>query len=239
MRVQRAILTRVTCTATLVVVGLAGGVTTQDSNGIEDLPANEIMEKAADATKSADSLRLKGTTTSGPDEVLVDLALNEDGDCKGTIGPRENVTAEIIKVGDAAYLKGDETFWKEMESGSDEVDLLADQWLKVSAQSEGFEDLAELCDADRLLQDIPDHPDPGLTKGKIHDVNDQPAIPVVRKDDGVTSTVDVATEGEPYILRLSRTGGDEPADLVMSDYNKPVNAEAPPAEDVLDIEDLQ
>ncbi|MEV0640049.1 hypothetical protein AB0I77_34935 [Streptomyces sp. NPDC050619] len=239
MKVQRAILTPVAYTAALAVVGLAGGVTTQDSNGIEDLPASRIAEKAFDATKSADSFRLKGGTTSGPDEIQMDLALNQQGDCKGTIGPRENVTAEIIKVADVAYLKGDESFWKEVDAGSDRVALLADQWLKVSAQSEGFDDLAEVCDADQLLKGVPDHAAPGLTKGKIHDVSDQSAIPVVRKDGGVTTRMDVATEGEPYILSLNQTGGDEPMDLVMSDYNEPVNAEAPPADDVLDVEDLE
>ncbi|MDN0200576.1 hypothetical protein [Streptomyces sp. S.PNR 29] len=226
-----------TCTATLAVVGLAGSVTAQASNGIEDLPPNEIVEKAADVTKRADSLRLKGRTTSGPDEAWIDLALNEQGECKGTIGPRENVSAEIIKVGDAAYAKGDETFWKELDVGSADVNLLADHWLKLSAQSEGFDELAELCDADHLLKGIPDHAAPGLTKGKIHDVDDQPAIPVVRKDGGVTTRMDVATEGEPYILSLSETGGDDPVDLVMSDYNKPVNAKPPPAEEVLEIEE--
>ncbi|MFF5977213.1 hypothetical protein ACFY78_00020 [Streptomyces olindensis] len=225
--------------AAAVVVGLVGGVVVQEPNGIEDLPANEIVEKAVDATKSAESLRLKGVATSGADEVRMDLAVSKQGDCKGTISPRENVTAEIIKVGDVAYLKGDEAFWKDRDVDAGEAaDLLADQWLKLPAGQEGFGELAEICDADNLLKDVPDPSGPGLTKGKVHDVEGRPAVPVSGKDGDVTGRMDVATEGEPYILRISETGGDEPVDVLMTDYNKPVDAEAPHPDDALELGDL-
>ncbi|CAL9296786.1 hypothetical protein [Streptomyces sp. SudanB52_2052] len=230
----------VACAAALAAVGLVGGVVAQDPNGVEDLPPNEIVEKAVDATKSADSLRLKGVATSGPDEVRMDLAVSKKGDCKGTISPREGITAEIIKVGDAAYLKGDEAFWKDREVDAGEAaSLLADQWLKLPAGQEGFGELAEVCDADNLLKDVPDPAGEGLTKGKVHEVDGRPAVPVSGKDGDVTGRMEVATEGEPYILRISETGGDEPVDVRMTDHNKPVDAKAPHPDDVLELGDLE
>ncbi|MFC8761028.1 hypothetical protein ACFUAG_09975 [Streptomyces sp. NPDC057193] len=43
---------------------------------------------------------------------------------------------------------------------------------------------------------------------------------------------------KPYVLRVVETGGKEPGTLTLSDFDKPVTAAAPPADQVVDMEQL-
>ncbi|WP_455357336.1 hypothetical protein [Streptomyces sp. SYSU K217416] len=253
MMVKRRLLVgraAVACTAVLAVAGLTGGRTQQDPNGVEDLPAAEIAEKGVDATKGADSLRIKGGIRSDEDgtrtDTRVDLALNKKGDCEGTVGI-DGATAEIVKSGKATYLKGDSAFWKEaaaQDDGSDGAagdmlaELLKGRWLKVPAGAEGTGDLAEVCDLDSLLKNMDADDTDGVTKGKAAEVDGKPAITLTEKEDGGTTTVYVATEDEPYILKVTKAGGDEPGEMTLTDYNKPVKPKAPPADEVVDLDEL-
>lgn len=235
---RRRTLALVPCAATLGITSFAG-TTTQDPDDIEDLPPTKIAERAFDATKGVDSLRIKGKVTSGPDQIRLDLALNSQGDCTGTIGVDE-ATARLIRAEGITYLKGDEAFWKAVDAGSNVTNLLADQWLKAPDQVKGADELTGVCDLDNLLKVIPSRAAaPGLTKGEVHEINGKSAIPVTRKDGNVTHRMDVATEGKPYILKITTTGSAKPETLTLSEFNKPVKAKAPPAEDVIDLEDLE
>ncbi|MDO0939158.1 hypothetical protein QQY66_48450 [Streptomyces sp. DG2A-72] len=49
----------------------------------------------------------------------------------------------------------------------------------------------------------------------------QNAITLTKEEDGATTNTYVATEDEPYILRVVTKGGDEPGDLTLADYDKP------------------
>ncbi|GGW86655.1 hypothetical protein AB0E64_39255 [Streptomyces caelestis] len=66
------------------------------------------------------------------------------------------------------------------------------------------------------------------------EVDGQQAITLTREQAGVTDRWHVATEGQPYILKSSRSGGALPGETTL-DYNKPVDAKAPPAADVVDV----
>jgi hypothetical protein len=213
-------------------ISFAEGMTMQDPNNVEDLPAAEIIERALDATRGADSLRIRGEGTSGV-QLRLDLAMNAQGDCTGTIGLGGG-TANVIRADDVSYLQADEDYWKAADVDSDTATQYADQWLKLSAEIEEAEGLAELCNWDSLLGYVPSGS--GMTKGKVHRINGMSAVPVTKKDGAVTVKVEVATEGEPYILQLTETGSDEPGDLAFKDYNKPVNVKVPDAEDVIDLE---
>lgn len=237
MTVWPRILALFACAATLGVSSFAGTMTGQDPNGIEDLPAEEIALEAHDATEVV-QLRAKGKMTFWSEQLRMDLALNPQGDCAGTIGQGGN-TAELIRADDASYVKGDADFWKAADVDSDMVNQFADQWVKISDQLEGAEDLAELCALDSLLEPVVLSDlilgGPGVTKGEVHKVDGKLAIPVTAKDGDVTVRIEVATEGEPYILKLTESGSDEPRDVAFSEFNKPVKVKAPDAEDVIDL----
>ncbi|MGN9758127.1 hypothetical protein [Streptomyces sp. SD31] len=71
------------------------------------------------------------------------------------------------------------------------------------------------------------------------EVDGKPTITLTKEEDGATTNTYVATEDEPYILRVVTKGGGEPGDLTLTDYDKPVSATAPSSEDVVAVEELE
>jgi hypothetical protein len=235
--------TAAACTTMLAVAGLTAVNSQQDPNNIEDLPPQEIAEEAIDATKGADSLRIKGSGRSDQDKIRIDLAVDKQGECTGTLGI-DGGTLRLIKIEDIIYVNGDDAFWTRTaeEEGVDAqelINLIDGRWLKVPPGADGAGDAAELCDIDALVQEFETYASDGGSKGGETEVDGQPAITLTREEDGATTITYVATEDEPYILRVVTQGGDEPGDLTLTDYDKPVSATAPSSEDVVDVDELE
>ncbi|OON82816.1 hypothetical protein [Streptomyces tsukubensis] len=203
--------------------------------------ADRIADRAVAATKDASSVRLAGRLRSGSKPVSVDIAVDTDGKCDGTM-TTEGAKIDLVRTGTATYVKGDEKFWRSsMESGragaeTDKVlDELRGKWVKMPAGDTG---VSGICDKDSVVSGLDGNKAErtGLTKrdgGKV-DGEDSVAL-TKKKSGGATATVYVATEGKPYILKVVQRGGDEPGTLSLSDYGTPVDAKAPPAGQVVDL----
>ncbi|MFI1395136.1 hypothetical protein [Streptomyces sp. NPDC020681] len=215
------------------------------ANPFEGLTADQIAEKAVAATKGAQSLRMAGRIKTDGETMDAEFAADTKGACTGKIG-MQGGTAELLQVNKVTYMKGDEKFWRYTigeEGGTKEevdagVELIKGRWMKLPADS--AKDMGGTCDLKSMLEDMADEEfqSKGLTKGPDADVNGQPVATVVKKKAGETTTLYVAKEGEPYILKVVVVGGDEPGSMVFSDYNQPVKAVAPPAGEVVDAEKL-
>lgn len=51
---------------------------------------------------------------------------------------------------------------------------------------------------------------------------------LTEKDGAESFTMDVATSGKPYLLKMVTVGGDSPGILAFSHFGEPVHAVAPP-----------
>lgn len=232
----------VVVTAVVAVGALTVGMTPQASNGIEDLSAKEIAERAIDATRNADSLRLdsRGETEEG--SYRTNLALDKQGDCRGT-DEFSDESAQVTKTGDTTYTKGNDALWRtyadqmgsDAQSATRVADFMEDRWLKAPSGGDPL-GLAEFCDADFWLHGVKTG---GLRKAGTIEVDGQPTISLTRQKAEVTDTWYVATEGQPYILKYTSSGGDAPFESTVKDYNKPIDAKAPPADDVVDLNRLR
>ncbi|MFI8960960.1 hypothetical protein ACIGO8_02510 [Streptomyces sp. NPDC053493] len=234
--------------------GAKGGGTTSPSaaptkeapkDPFAGMDADAIADKATEATKKATSLHMIGGGKNDGADMKVDFAVDERGACTGKM-TQQGATAEMLKAEGQLYMKGNEKFWRTTaggKGGSAEetnamVELLKGRWMKVSGKDK---DMGEVCDLDSLRKDMEkDKSDTkGATRGPDSEVNGQPAAVLTNKKSGGESvTMYVAKEGEPYILRVVETGGDEPGTVTLTDYNKPVNATKPPADQVIDLEKL-
>jgi hypothetical protein len=230
-------------TAVVAVGGLTVGMTPQASNGIEDLPAKEIAEKAIDATRSADSLRLDAEgRIPEVGSYRTSLALDKQGDCRGT-DELNGESAQFTKIGDTTYTKGNDAFWRthaeqvgsDAQSAMRVAEFMGSRWLKAPSGGDPL-GLADFCDADFWLEGVVTG---GLKRAGTTDVDGRSAITLTREKVGVTNTMYVATEGQPYILKYTTSGGDAPGQGAMKDFNKPIDAEAPPADDVVDLNRLR
>ncbi|MFE5486912.1 hypothetical protein [Streptomyces sp. NPDC056527] len=205
-----------------------------------DLTGPQISNKAIAATKKADSLTLDLAlkTTDGPMKAY--LSMDTRGKCAGTLTVGTTGTAELIKADDKdVYLRFDEAFLKEQAKGeSAEVQKavlkeLKGRWVKTPVTDPDAKDSLELCDLKALLGDF----EQGINfavKGGETTVGGKKALMVTEKSGGETTTVYVATEGEPHILKIVSAGGEEPGTITFSGYGKPVGAKVPATKDVLD-----
>ncbi|MFE7834748.1 hypothetical protein ACFU53_01325 [Streptomyces sp. NPDC057474] len=219
--------------------GLTVGTTAQD---IEDLPAKEIAEKAIDASRNADSLRINGKGVVEQGNYRTDVSLEKQGDCRG-MDEVDDGSAQFTKIGDTTYTMGNDAFWRNYAEwwGSDEqaaqrvVETMQDRWLKAPAGGDAL-GLVEFCDADFWLEGLKTG---GLKKAGTAEVDGQSTITLTREQAGVTDRWYVATEGQPYVLKYTSSGGDWPFESTVKDYNKPIDAKAPPADDVVDLNRLR
>lgn len=77
--------------------------------------------------------------------------------------------------------------------------------------------------------------DDDSAKAEATTVDGQKALKLAKPvgSDDETTTVYVAAEGPPYLLKIVKTRGETPGTTTYSHYNRPVEAKAPPAKDVV------
>ncbi|CAM5458586.1 hypothetical protein ACFW5U_29370 [Streptomyces rochei] len=218
------------------------------------LSATEISDRALEATTGARSLRMTGDV---PDEesggtIRIDLALDREGECAGTMSMDGQGEAELIKTGDTVYLKYDEQFLRAQSEGEPQADtealvsLLAGRWTKMSATGPDAKDMTSFCDLDTMLDgadgsgegDGSDGDgDAQVTRGRATTVDGAPAFTLLETDGQDRSTLYIAAEGKPYLLRFDHASGSagESGTLLFSDYDEPVPTDAPTG-DVLDLD---
>ncbi|MFD3664152.1 hypothetical protein ACFWVF_26790 [Streptomyces sp. NPDC058659] len=224
----------------------------------ENLTPDEIGERAVTATQSATSLRMAGRVTADGESLDIDFALNDRDECTGVM-VIDGGTAELRRVDDITYMKGDETFWRvSMDSqGMPEaqidatIELLKGRWLKIAPGQAGSNDLGGICDLKGLLASLDEEKaEPGgLVRGPDGEVDGTPVATLVKKETGEetgtetsepeTTTVSVSQEGEPYILKMVKTGGEEPGSMTFSDFDEPVDVAVPPAAETVDLSKLE
>lgn len=205
---------------------------------------DQMLEDVRSSMDAVTALRLQGTVSENGEETKINLALNTDGNCEGTIGVQGG-QAQLISVDGSDYLKGDEAFWKAAAGadGSESdaqaiITLLGDKWAKIPSESGGF---SEVCDLDSFLDDfLSDTDGSNVTVGDTGEVDGTPTVELTGDDDsGNPTTAVVSTvEDEHYIFELRVDSGDEPGQINFSEFNETVKAEAPPEEDVLDMSNL-
>ncbi|MFI6940247.1 hypothetical protein ACIBI4_13315 [Streptomyces sp. NPDC050418] len=203
----------------------------------------EIADRAIEATTSAKSLRVKGTVPDADLGTLtLDMAMDTKGVCAGSLSVGGQGGVEIINDGKTVHMKYDEAFLRAQSKGEPKaevdaaVEMLAGRWVKTSATGDGAEDLDAFCDLDQLLGEFKGG-DSAARKGKVTTVDGQEAITLTENDGGERYTILVATQGKPYLLKVTAASAKDGEDLSFSDYDRPVQAEAPKG-DVLDLDKL-
>lgn len=203
------------------------------------LSAEEIKAEVVADMQDLESLSMQAEITSGGEQIAMDLALDTDGTCVGTM-TLSGATAQILSVNGASYLKGDGGFWDATGgegSGDMMEEMVGDRWAMLPAGEGGFE---SFCDLDALLEefDTSDASETTVEKGEEGEFDSQPAIQLTSDEDGGTTIIWVATSGEDhYILSMERSG-DEAGTITMSDFNVPVEVTEPAEEDVVDLNQL-
>jgi hypothetical protein len=198
---------------------------------------DEIKEAAITDMKALESMTLDGSITLDGEELEMSLSMDTAGNCVGKMSQSDG-TAEFLGVEGDYYLKGDEAFWR---SNSDPgkadatIEAVGDNWVKLGPDAGGFSDV---CDLDSMIEDLEDDVDDEgkqVSKGDETTVDGASVVEVVTQDGKETTTTLVATDEKHYILEVTNEGGDEPGSFTLSDFDEPVDAEAPAETDVVEM----
>ncbi|WP_055490270.1 hypothetical protein [Streptomyces sp. TP-A0356] len=238
------------CLAAAATTGLTGclpGQTKADDRPkgpFAGLTGGEIADRSVKATTGATSLRMKGDV---PDDqssgtISMDLALDKKGECAGTLSMNGQGKTDLIKTGDTLYMKYDEAFLRAQSKGDSKADtdavvaMMAGRWTKMSAKGKDAKDIAGFCDLATVLAGA-QNVNSDATRGTTTTVDGTPAIVLHEKDGKDRYTLYVATQGKPYLLKVTSTSKKDPGTLLFTDYEKPVPATAPKGK-VLDLDKL-
>ncbi|MFF7179375.1 hypothetical protein [Streptomyces sp. NPDC008121] len=245
-RIRRAVLP-VALGAGLTAV-LAGCAADPDegTNGVGKLSASAIEEKAQSAADAARSVRLAGTLVSKGGTYKLNMRLKQDG-ASGSVTTK-NSTFELLRVGEALYLKADAGFWEpddkpsgtpsgpagedadgdadgsDGDSDSDAADKLDDKYVKVPQDDPAYKQLRGFTDMDLLLDGLIGlHGD--VVKGDRDKIGGLRTVKVKGGEDGEGGTLDVSLDGAPFPLQFARGGGA--GVVVLSEWDKDFPLEEP------------
>ncbi|MFF8830249.1 hypothetical protein [Streptomyces sp. NPDC015131] len=257
-RARRAALPVALCAGlTVVLTACASEEPDPDAgtNGVGKLSATAIETKARAAAGKAQAVRLSGTLVSKGGTYELNMRLNRGG-AAGSVGTRTS-TFELLRVGDALYLKADAEFWAsddeagggsgdsgdsgggseggpdggEGESGTEAADKLDDKYVKVPEDDPSYKQLRGFTEMNVLLNGLLElHGD--VVKGDRSKVGGIRTIKVAGGAGGEGGTLDVSLEGTPYPLQFARGGGA--GVVLLSDWNKPFPLTEPSRDQTLD-----
>ena len=222
-------------------VGAIGALTLLAGCGssFDDESAANIEKASITDMKAIEAVHMEGDISQQGSEIGLDLSLNTDGDCTGTISRGDSGSAEVVTLDGTSWFKPDEEFWKAQAGPQAEqiISAVGDNWVQLP---EGDESFASFCDLDGLLDQIDDDSDEPSKKGETEDVDGQEAIKLTRdKKDGGTTTVWVAMEDPHHFLKVEQEGGDSPGSFTFSEFDQDVSIEAPAEDEAITVEELQ
>ncbi|MFI6942218.1 hypothetical protein ACIBI4_23340 [Streptomyces sp. NPDC050418] len=209
--------------AGLALTGCSGSGS--DSAYFDGKSAGTIADEAMAATKSAKSVRV---TTEGVQQGQKSTATFEvapSGSCRTTmvlpsVGKVESVTAD-----GAAYSKGGPAYMKVVLGSEAAAKDAAGRWVKSPEKpKESTCRIEALFKKDALK---------GATRGADSQVDGHKTATLEKSEQGGKSTIHVATEGKPYILRVVTEGASKTT-ATFSSFNSPIEVAAPPAAEVVE-----
>jgi hypothetical protein len=215
--------------AAAVFLGGCGGGGS-GGNGVAEKSADEIVTAALTAAKAAETVHVAGQA-GGDDALEIDVRLVSGEGGEGRL-VANGLSFEIVRIGDRAYFRGDEAFWRNF-GGGEVVELLENRWVEAPADTGDLASFTPLTDIEQLFDGIlGDHGE--LSKGDETEIDGIPAIALEDTTEG--GTLYVATEGEPYPLKIEGPE-DSPGSIRFDAWNEEHELTKPA--DTVDLSKLQ
>jgi hypothetical protein len=191
-----------------VLTGCGGEDPDEGTNGVGKLPPDQIQSRTRSAADAAPAVRLAGNVVAGGRTYRLDMRLKSDG-ASGSV-TAEGATFQLLRVGEALFLKAGADFWTHADdkgghSDTAAADKLDGKYVKVPQGDPSYKKFSGFTDMDVLLDGLLTLHGTLETDGH----HQQAGVRTIRVtgDDGSGGTLDVSLEGRPYPLRLVRAGG--------------------------------
>ncbi|MFC8346214.1 hypothetical protein [Streptomyces sp. NPDC057280] len=217
----------------------------------DDLTARQLADQAKDNLLDAKSVHLKltdrstDTRTSTTQPTSMDLALDQDGNCVGSMEMgAHGGSVEIVKQGDEVWMKPDADFWKAQVPGGqgDAVaELFKNRYIHGSTSDAMLKGMADTCDLTSFQKEVAGDEDGAtpLTKGDETTVDGTKVIPLKGTEDGKQEVLYVTSDSPHRLVKATQHGGGTDLTLTFTDYDKPVPTATPSADESVDVGKLQ
>ncbi|MGW9453568.1 hypothetical protein [Streptomyces sp. NPDC055632] len=235
-RIRGAVVPLALCAGLTVGLTACAADPDEGTNGVGRLAAPEIEREARTVADGAKAVRLAGTLVSKGGAVKLNMRLKQDG-ATGSVTTK-NSTFELMRVGDALYLKADAGFWSHDKDGAEPTkedveaaEKLDGKYVKVPQDDPSYKQLRGFTDMKPLLDGLI-----GLHGEKVK--GDRTRIGAVRTikvkggADGEGGVLDVSLDGSPYPVQFARGGGG--GVVMLSDWNKDFPLAAPTKDEIVD-----
>ncbi|MEV4613671.1 hypothetical protein AB0K43_13915 [Kitasatospora sp. NPDC049258] len=206
-------------------------------NGVETLEPREIVERSAQALKDGRSVRVTGEVDSAGEGITIDLAMDADANCAGTMSMAGQGGFRLVKVGQQLWIKPDAAFL-DANAGPAIAQLIGDKYLRTTVDNADFAEVGSLCDLNAIIDLVGTRNGP-LSAGTRTTVEGAQVISVITTQDGLPGTLYVSVEGRPYPVRLEKVAGEESGRLDFKDFGAQVAATPPAPNQTLDLDELQ
>jgi hypothetical protein len=198
-------------------------------NGVEQLDAQQILQRAQTAAKAAESVKVSAQTQEEAGAMSFEITMAKTG-AQGTVTNAQG-SLELIATEDTIFIKGDEKF-NQAYGGQGGAALLQGKWLSIPSDNPQAQPFQGLVSLETFFQGLLT-PETTPTKVTPKDVNGVRCVGL-QTDSG---TLWVATTGEPYPMAIEPPSGQQ-GNVTMTDWNAPVTISAPPQDQVVDITKL-
>jgi len=217
----------------------------------DDLTARQLADQAKDNLLHAKSVHLKltdrstDTRTSTTQPTSMELALDQDGNCVGSMemGARGG-SVEIVKQGDEVWMKPDADFWKAQVPGGqgDAVaELFKNRYIHGSTSDAMLKGMADTCDLTSFQKEVAGDKNGAttLTKGDETTVGGTKVIPLKGTEDGKKEVLYVTSDSPHRLVKATQRGGGTDLTLTFTDYDEPVPTATPSTDESVDVGKLQ
>lgn len=236
-RARRAAVPVVLCAGLTTMLGGCAEDPDEGTNGVGKLAAPAIEEKAQSAADAAKAVRLSGTLVSKGGTFKLNMRLKKDG-AAGSVTTK-NSTFELLRVGEALFLKADAGFWAHEGKGgatpdasdTEAADKLDDKYVKVPEGDPAYKQLRGFTDMNLLLDGLLGlHGE--VVKGDRDRIGGVRTVKVKGGQEGEGGTLDVSLDGTPYPVQFARGGGA--GVVVLSEWDKDFTLAEPAKEQTVD-----
>jgi hypothetical protein len=220
--------------AAIVIAACGGGGSTSSS---VSPPAREpsstaLLTAMQSSVRQASSVHVAGNLSNNGTPISVDLDLHRNGDVSGTVS-QNAAPFQVVGLGNLTYIKATRTFLQEVKAPTSACAVVCGKWLQLTTAEAG--QLTGDLSMNSLTAPLTSGQVPALTEAGKVTVHGQSAW-VLRASDG--SRLDVSTTNQHYPLAAS-TGGSTHEVVTYSQWNAAPKPVAPPANEVLNLNNLR
>ena len=208
--------------AAVLLAGCGGHEKAAKPNGEAAKPANRVFADARAAATQASSAHVSGNIDSGRTSITLDLDMARGKGAKGSMA-LNGLEADLVRIGDTAYVRGSDAFWKHY-AGAGIAQLLHDKWVKAPVTGGRFSSIAPLTSLDLLFAKVSSGHGTLVNAGKTTYKGQQV---VAIKDKSDNSKLYVSATGKPYPVAIVGGRSGLSGTVAFDNWNEHVSLSAP------------